>query len=230
MDLTIRNLWSIEIGNFQMYITESLRNLWIISGALILIAIFVRIKLKRFKQIPTGFQALLESIITIFEKYVRSFVGDRLAFLAYWFFTVFAFILISNISGLFFMRPPTADWSINISIAVVTLVLIHFCAIKTNAREHFRSLLRPVFLFLPINLIGEVSRPISLSFRLYGNIFSGLILTSLIYSMIPWFLMFGPPLIIHAYFDLFAGALQTFIFCTISLVLIGVFASNDETA
>jgi F-type H+-transporting ATPase subunit a len=228
MDLNVSNLWIIHIGDQPFAITETMRNTWIISGVLILFAIIVRVKLKNFKDVPSGFQNFVETIVDAFGGFVRGLVGEKMAFLANWFFMVFAFILLSNISGLFFLRPPTADWVTNIALAVVTLVLLHVMAMKNRGRAHIKALMQPIFLFLPINLIGELARPVSLSFRLFGNIFSGLILTSLIYTLTPIPVRFGIPIIIHGYFDLFAGILQAYIFCTISLSLIGVLAAPEE--
>jgi len=62
---------------------------------------------------------------------------------------------------------------------------------------------------------------VSLSFRLFGNILAGLILTSLVYSLLPVYLRLILPVALHIYFDLFTGILQTYIFCVLSLTFIG---------
>jgi F-type H+-transporting ATPase subunit a len=73
---------------------------------------------------------------------------------------------------------------------------------------------------LPINLISEIAVPISLSFRLFGNMFGGLVIMSMIYKMLPLFIRFWFPGILHIYFDVFTGFLQAFIFITLSITFI----------
>jgi len=228
MDLTVNNIATLRIGGVEIWITETMRNSWIISAALVLIAIIVRIKLKNFRDIPRGFQNAIEAIVEIFDRFVRESAGERLASLGNWFFMVFCFILISNISGLFLMRPPTADWTVTFAFALVTLIIIHYHAFKNKRMEHIKGLFKPIFLFFPINIIGELARPISLSFRLYGNVFSGMVLITLIYSLAPPFALFGFPLVLHGFFDIFAGVLQTYVFCIVSLSLIGVLSAPEE--
>jgi len=80
--------------------------------------------------------------------------------------------------------------------------------------------LQPIPIFFPLNLIGEIARPISLSFRLFGNVLAGTIFMSLVYALVPIYLRFALPAALHAYFDLFSGALQTYIFCVLSLSFI----------
>jgi F-type H+-transporting ATPase subunit a len=198
-------------------------------GLLIVFAVVVRIKLRSFEEIPKGFQNAVESIVEFFDNYLRSTVGEKLMFLGNWFFTVFIFVLISNISGIIpGIRPPTADWSLTVALSMVTFVLIHVIGVKYRKGEYLLSFFKPMFLFFPINLIGELARPISISFRLFGNILAGLIMMSLLYSMAPLLARFVFPAALHAYFDLFAGVLQTYIFVTLSLSFISSSSEADS--
>jgi F-type H+-transporting ATPase subunit a len=142
-------------------------------------------------------------------------------FLGNWYFMAFAFLLLSNTGGLLMLRNPTADWTMTFAFAIVTFTLIQVMAIKARGGRYLLSLLNP------LDLIGELSRPISLSFRLFGNILSGMILITLIYSLAPVFLRFIVPIPIHAFFDLFAGMLQAYVFCILSLTFIGVSAQKE---
>ena len=152
-------------------------------------------------------------------------------FLGPWFFTLFIFILVSNIGGIFpGFRPPTADWSMTIALALGTFVLIQAMGVKFRGAEYIKGLFRPVFLFFPINMIGELARPISISFRLFGNMLAGLIMMSLLYSLAPLVAKFGFPAALHAYFDIFAGMLQTYIFVTLSISFIADAAKANEGA
>ena len=198
-------------------------------GVLIALAIVVHIKIKSFTDIPKGFQNVIEALVEVFDNYLRTTVGDKLMFLGNWFFTVFTFVLISNLSGLIpEFRPPTADWSLTVALALVTFALIQAIGIKFRKGEYLRGFLSPMFLFLPINIIGELARPISLSFRLFGNMLSGLVMMTLIYSLFPIAARFVIPAALHIYFDIFAGVLQTYIFCTLGLSFVASAAESQE--
>ena len=228
MDININVHGVINIGGIEVWITDTTISTWIIMGILIAFAIIVRIKVSSFKDVPTGFQNVVEAIVELFEGYIRTTVGERLMFLGNWFFTVFIFVLLSNLGGIFpGFRPPTADWSVTVSLAIVTFVLIQVLGVRYRKLEYVKSLFSPMFLFFPINVIGELARPISISFRLFGNMLAGLIMMSLIYSVAPLFTRFIIPAALHVYFDIFAGVLQTYIFVTLSLSFI---AASSEVA
>jgi len=198
-------------------------------GILIVFAIIVRISIPRFKEVPTGFQNVVEGIVELFEWYIRTTAGEKLMFLGHWFFAVFLFILLSNIGGAVpGFRPPTADWSMTAPLAVVTFLLIQVIALKFRKGEYIASFFKPVFLFAPLNIIGELARPISLSFRLFGNLMSGLVMMSLIYYVAPVFVRFILPAVLHGFFDIFYGVLQTYIFCTLSLSFISASSQVAE--
>jgi len=228
MDFNIKNLWSINIGGTNFWITETIRNTWIIMFILILIALVVRIALARFADVPTkAFQNIVELSIESFGRYVGATAGNRVSGLAGWFFTVFAFILLSNTSALFRVRPPTADWATAVALAVTTFVLTHVMGFKYQKGRYLQSFFKPFAVFFPLNLVGELARPISLSFRLFGNVLAGVILIELVYALLPLFLSFGIPAFLHGFFDVFAGVLQTYIFCTLSLAFIGSAAYGE---
>ena len=230
MDFNIRNYAVLDIFGIELWITESLRNTWIIMAALILFAIIVRIALIRFKAVPKGFQNVVEALVETFDNFVEGAAGEKFLFLGNWFFMAFAFIFISNISGMFFLRPPTADWTVTFALAVATFILIHGVALKLRGRRYIKSLFEPNPVFFILNVIGEVARPIALSFRLFGNVLAGTILLTLMYTTAPVFLRFGIPAALHVFFDLFMGALQTYIFCILSISFISIAATETEEA
>ena len=235
IDLEIKNHAVINVFGFEIWITDTVISTWIIMGILITLAVIVRIKVRNFKDVPTGFQNVIEALVETFDGYLRTTVGDKLMFLGNWFFTLFIFILLSNLSGLFpGMRTPTADWSMTFGLALVTFILIQAIGIRYRKGRYLKDLFAPlpwwcpIPLFLPINLIGEVARPISLSFRLFGNMLAGLIMMSLIYALFPIFAQLIIPSFLHAYFDLFSGVLQTYIFVTLSMTFVSGAAEITE--
>ncbi|MCL2399470.1 MAG: F0F1 ATP synthase subunit A [Defluviitaleaceae bacterium] len=226
MDFNIAIVRVFEVFGIPIWITETLINTWIVMAVLIILAIVVRLKLT-YTDSPKGIQNVAEAIIETFDRFVRNTAGDKLAYLGNWFFAVFFFVLFSNFSGLF-LRPPTADWAVTFAMALATFVLIQVMGIKYRPKAYFKSFIEPFPVFLPLNLIGELARPISLSFRLFGNILAGMILMGLVYGLLPWFAVLGWPAFLHIYFDLAMGLLQTYIFTVLSLAFIGSMAGTSE--
>ena len=227
MNFDIKILRVLDIGGVELWITETIVNSWIIMGLLIAFAVVVRISLRKFRDEPKGLQNVVEAMVEAFDSFLKGSAGDKLQFLGGWYFMVFAFILLSNLSGLFGLRPPTADWTITFTFALATFTLIQVVGIKYQRGKYFKSFIEPHFLFLPLNIIGELARPVSLSFRLFGNVLGGMILMNLLYAMAPAFVLFIIPSALHFYFDVFAGVLQTYIFCVLSLSFIGVAAQVE---
>jgi len=220
LNFEIDVLWVWEIGGVEIWITRTIFNTWLIMAVLIAAAIFVRIKLRKFKETPKGFQNVVELSVEIFDNFMKNTAGDKLKPLGPWFFSVFALLLASCVAGLLGLRPPTADWATTFALAMATFILIQVMGIKHRKGEYLKSFFQPHFIFFPLNLIGELARPISLSFRLFGNMLAGLILMTLVYSLTPMLVQFGIPAALHAYFDLFSGALQAYIFCVLSVMFI----------
>lgn len=97
------------------------------------------------------------------------------------------FILLSNISGLFGLRPPTADYGTTFSLALITFVMIQYNNIKYNKLGAFTGLFQPIWFLFPINLIGEIATPVSMSLRLFGNVMAGTVMMALYYGLLPIF-------------------------------------------
>ena len=227
MDFNIKNLWVIDIAGVEVWITETVFNTWMIMLLLIAVAVFIRVKLRAFKEVPTGFQNVVEMIIEVFDNFVRNTAGEKCMYLGNWFFMVFAFVLVSNLSGILGVRAPTADFTTTFALALVTFMLIQVMGVKHRKGRYLKSFIEPNVVFFPLNLIGELARPISLSFRLFGNMLAGLILMSMMYGLLPIYLRFALPAALHAYFDLFSGILQTYIFCVLSMTFIATASSAD---
>ena len=228
MDFSVKNLWVFHIGGVEVWITETIVNTWIVMLLLIILAVVVRMKLQKFSDVPAGFQNAVEAIVEAFDGFVENSAGEKLIYLGNWFFMVFAFILTSNLSGLIGLRPPTADWTVTFTFALTTFALIQVMGLKYRRGAYVRGFFEPNFVFFPLNVIGELARPISLSFRLFGNILGGMILIALVYALAPIYTRFVLPVALHAFFDVIAGVLQTYIFCVLSLSFIGAMAATDD--
>lgn len=201
-------------------VTNTIIGTWIVMAILITLAIIVRIKLNSFKEVPTGFQNFIESIVEIMHKFCISAMGEKYSYFGAWFFTVFAFILLSNLAGLLNLRPPTADITTTAALGLSTFLIIHIFGILKSKGQYFKSYFEPLPFLFPLNIIGEFAIPVSLSFRLFGNILGGVIILGLVYELFPLYLRIGLPSVFHFYFDIFAGVLQSYIFCILSMSFI----------
>jgi F-type H+-transporting ATPase subunit a len=218
-DITSKILARFDVAGQEVWLTQTVVTTWVIMAALIIFAIIVRVKLKNFKDKPEGFQNVIEIGIENMYKLVVTCMTEKYDYFGKWFFGVFCFILCSNLSGLLGFRAPTADLSTTIAVALATFVMIHFMGIYTGKGSYFKSYIEPVPFLLPINLVSEIATPISLSFRLFGNIMGGMVIMSLVYSL-PRYLNFGIPAVLHVYFDVFAGCIQTVVFVMLSMTFI----------
>jgi len=162
-------------------------------------------------------------LVEMLGNLTKGALGEKLAFLGPYFFGVFVFVLVSNYIGLIpGLRSPTSDLATTLPLAVMSFCIIHYCAIKMRKGAYFKSYLSPVFVFLPLNILGELAVPLSLALRLFGNILSGIILIQIMYSMLPVVARFVLPNVAHGMFDLFAGFLQAFVFVMLSMTFVQV--------
>lgn len=230
MDFSIKVFGGMSVADgVYLLITETTRNTWIIMALLIAFGILVRIKSKNWNSTdkPTGLQNVIEMLIEAWEGFFRQNSSEKVFYLTPWFFSLFAFLLLSNMIGVVGLRPPTADWGMTFPLAFSSFFLFQYAGVRHRPKAYLKEIfLEPVFLFAPLNVIGEIARPISLSFRLFGNILGGMILLSLIYGVAPVLIRFLFPVPLHMFFDLAAGGLQAVIFTVLSLTFVGI-ASGD---
>ncbi|MFI3230001.1 MAG: F0F1 ATP synthase subunit A [bacterium] len=216
-----------QIGGIN--ITQTMMNTWILIAILTIVCVVIRGKISKFSDTPTTtFQNIIEFFIETMEDFTIQNMGEDYKHFASWFFGVFVFVLTSNYFGLLSFRPPTADLSTTLALALSTFALIHVMGIKVNGMgSYLKGYVEPMPVLLPINIIGEVATPISLSLRLFGNILGGTIIMGLLNNTLQQgniliqavgFGAITP--VLHAYFDIFAGFLQTFIFVILSMTFI----------
>ena len=151
---------------------------------------------------------------------VEAAMGKNAKFFANYIGTIFIFILISNFSGLLGLRPPTADYATTFALAIMTFSIITFQKFK---HQHVKGVLKglcdPWVFWAPINLIGDVAVPVSMSLRLFANVLSGVVIETLVYTLL-WNLALVWPAFLHVYFDLFSGAIQTYVFAMLTMTYV----------
>ncbi len=217
------------IAGFDL--TETVVNMWLVMAFIIIVAI---LSTRNLKIRPGKVQIIAEMVYKGIKDLLVSSMGEKnMGFLPYM-GSLILFLAITNISGVFGLRPATADFNTTFALAILTFILIQSNGIiHKGVGGYLKGYFEPMPFLFPINLIGEVANPISLAFRLFGNIIGGLIIMSLLYSGLSYisgaiinigvpFLAVGIPVAFHVYFDLFSGLLQSLIFTMLTMVFISM--------
>ena len=223
-DFSIQYLTDFELFGQKLSITTTHVCTIIVTALLILLAVLANKCVKKAKEIPGYFQNFLELIVDMLDNMVENTMGKNSRRFVNYISSIFLFILLSNISGIFGLRPPTADYGVTLPLGLITFALVHYNGVKKNKAGHFKAMFKPILLS-PINIIGEIAVPLSLSLRLFGNVLSGTVLMGLLYGLVPVLVGLGVPAVLHVYFDLFSGAIQTYVFCMLTMVYV-----NDKIA
>lgn len=170
------------------------------------------------KLVPTGVQncveILVEGLLSQFEKNV----GPKYRQVVPALLTLFLFILTANQLGLLptehLTASPTSDINTTLGLALAVTLLIHVLFIANQGvGKWVKHFFEPFPVFVLINLVEEISRPVTLAMRLFGNILAGEILLELLYALAPWLIP-----IIWIAFSVFVGVIQAYIFTTLSSV------------
>lgn len=211
----------IHIGGTTVYITSTHICLAIIMIVLLGFIFLVNKKIKDVdaSDTPGTIQNIAELIVEAVSNMASGIMGTNAGRFVNYIITLFMFVLLCNISGLFGLRPPTADYGITLPLGLITFMLIHYNGVKKNKSKHFTALFEPTPILFPINLIGEVAVPLSLSVRLFGNVMSGTVLMGLIYGLLYPYAI-GWPALLHCYFDVFSGCIQAYVICMLTMVYI----------
>lgn len=219
VDFMVHGIFSYELFGQTFWITTTHVAILIVMLLILVFAIAARIVISHAQEYPTGFQNVVEMVVEMLDKMVESSMGVHAKKFRNYIGSIFIFILISNISGLFGLRPPTADYGVTLPLGLITFAMIQYNNVKYNKFGAFTDLFKPIPVLFPINLIGEIAVPFSLSLRLFGNVLSGTVMMSLIYSLLAKFAI-GWPGFLHIYFDVFSGAIQTYVFCMLTMVFV----------
>ena len=228
IDFMIHGLFSYELFGHKVWITTTHVCVLIVMLVLIGFAFVINRKMKHATDVPDTLQNIAELIVEKLDGMVENVMGENSRKFKNYISTIFLFILFSNISGMFGLRPPTADYGTTLPLALITFVMIQYQGIKWQKWGKLKGLFEPIFLFFPINVISEFATPVSLSLRLFANILSGTMMMALIYGLLPKFLLRVWPAALHAYLDVFAGALQAYVFAMLTMVFIANAADLDD--
>ncbi|MCR4924615.1 MAG: F0F1 ATP synthase subunit A [Lachnospiraceae bacterium] len=222
-DFMIKGIFSYELFGHKVWITNTHVSILIVMLLILVFSIVVHGKIKKMDpyKAPPMLVNIAEFIMDFISNMTVGVMGSKAGKFVNYIGTIAIFILISNVSGLLGLRPPTADYGVTFPLGVLTFCLILFNKFKYQKPIGvLKGLCEPWPFWLPINLIGDVAVPISLSLRLFANILSGTVMMALYYALLPFFVKIGIPSVLHVYFDLFSGAIQTYVFCMLTMTYI----------
>lgn len=244
--------FEIPIGHYLLQINQTIVNTWAIMLLLIIILYFGTRKVSI--ENPSTFQLILEEYYRFIDKQFlanygqykekfRSFFAALFAFILFLNLSIFVFpyiIMVERVHGKVeikpFFRTATADLNTTLGLAILVAIIFITANIKRQGIVGLlKELSRPFVFMFPLNVIGEIAKPLNIAIRLFGNMFAGLVIIGVLYSMSfnnvlsgwTFNLLQGSfsfaviwPAFLQLYLDLFIGILQAFIFTTLSSVYI----------
>ncbi|MBI4492963.1 MAG: F0F1 ATP synthase subunit A [Chloroflexi bacterium] len=211
---------------FGLPVSNTVFSAWIVMALLVVFSILAtrRMSLER----PTGLQNLAEAILELWVGVIEQVAGRRGRRFLPLVVTSFIFILASNWFGVFpgfgelsWLRSPNSDLNLTAAMAIIMFIAIQVYALKANAIERVKEFLWPPALG-QLHIVTELSRPLSLSFRLFGNIFAGEVLLHTMLGIAPYvmFVFLG--------LELFVGIIQALIFSMLSLVFLTIATMHEH--
>ena len=195
-----------------------------------------KLKLLNIKEKPKGLAFLGVLYVETMTKLTVDNMGEKHGKkMAAYIGAVFIMIIVFNMSGLLGLSAPTSNFSVTLALAIITWIMIQWAKVSANGvGGYFKSFFEPFAPFVIPNVFGAIAPLISLSLRLFGNILSGTVIITLLYSFTAWLSAFVPLIggfnfigvvvapVLHLYFDLFSAFLQAFIFISLTSIMIAV--------
>jgi F-type H+-transporting ATPase subunit a len=229
-----------SLGFFQ--VTNSVLDTILVDG--IIIGILISIK-KNLTLIPGFFQNLIEMAIETLYSLTESVAEERAAKIFPYFMSFFIFILIANWSALIpgfstvgfyegkkltpLFRAATSDINVTFALALISLVATHFLSIKTIGIKDYLSRyfsLNPINLYVGIlEIIGEITKLISLSFRLFGNIFAGEVVLLTVGTLFAF--IFPLPFLL---LEVIVGLVQALVFSMLTMAFMAILTMPHHEA
>ena len=192
---------------------------------------------------PKGIVLLFMMAVDFLGNLIHSAVKEKSVAdkLIPYFLTIIFYIFLSNIAGLFSIECPTSNYSVTLTLAALTCILIEVCAFKVKGKKKYvKGWFEPFAPFVLMNTISKLATLLSLSLRLFGNILAGGILMSVIYQLFDQVSSLVPVIgqvnfvaiiiapVLHFYFDLFSGVMQAYLFTNLSANFIGNELPQEE--
>ena len=238
-----RIFFTIPMPLQDLPITESQINSFLVMISIIGLCLYMTHGLK--VKAETKRQVIVEWIVEKVEKLVNESMGEYFSGFAPFIAAIMALSAFSSLLSLFGLYPPTSDVNIVAGWSILVFVLITYYKLKGGPLKYFKGFLEPVPILAPINIIGEFATPLSMTFRHYGNVLAGTVISTLLASalqglsakVLGWLpgvladipvLQIGIPAVLSVYFDVFSGCLQAYIFAMLTMMYVaGGFSMDD---
>ena len=187
-------------------VSESVVVTWIIMAVFLLAAILLTRNLK--VENPGRGQLLLEFAVTWLQGIGDGIIGEEGKEYGAYLTSVLMYLGVANLIGMLGFKPPTKDLNVTAALALMSM-LIEFAGIrKKGIRGWLKSFTQPIAIVTPINILEVFVKPLSLCMRLFGNVLGAFVIMKLIECILP----VGLPVVFSAYFDLFDGLIQAYVF------------------
>lgn len=243
-----RIFFTIPMPIQDMLITESQINSWLVLIALFGLCKFLTHGIEENRR--DWRQIGAEWIVEQTEKLVNSNMDSIFAGYAPFIGAIMALSVFSSLSSLLGLYPPTSDLNILAGWAILVFALILKNKLKAGVGYYVKGFFEPIPVMMPLNIISEIATPVSMAFRHFGNVLSGSVISaliawalsgasSLVFGWLPGFLgdflggtfpllQVGLPAILSAYFDVFSGCIQAFIFAMLTMLYVSGGYPADE--
>ena len=196
-------------------VAESVVITWVIMAFMLILAICMTRNLK--VQNPGKRQVILETAVCGLQNMVKGIIGEEGAGYVPYLVTVIVYIGISNIIGLFGMKPPTKDLNVTGALAIMSIILIEYSGIHAKGVKRWaKSFAEPVAVVAPLNVLEIFIRPLSICMRLFGNVLGAFVVMELLKIIMPAIL----PIPFSLYFDIFDGLIQAYVFVFLTSLFI----------
>ncbi len=220
------------MNDFTLFepLSSAARSAIIIFVGLSLFFIIVGIKIKKMdpKKTPKGFLFGCIMLVDTFNNFISEYMEkDKFKFFGPYLFTIAIYLATANTISLIGLTPPLANLGVALAFTVLTFFAIKIAEFKyITVKKKISNLIGPVVfmapIMLPINIIGEVSTPFTMGLRLFVNLLSGVVIATMVYSVLHWVFGIVAGLFLHAVFDIFFGLIQAFVFLMLSTINISL--------
>ncbi len=198
--------------------TATIFNTWLIMVVLIVLALIIR---HRLQSQPGPVQRIAELYISAMDKLTKETLETTTRTYMPLVTTLFVFLLLSNWLGMIpGLVEPTKDLNTPLSLAIMGFFLTHTAAIRAKGiGPYLKEYTHPFIIMVPLNIVGELAKVVSISFRLFGNIMGGAIIITVVSWMV--YSLVLPPFL-YVFFGMFVGTVQAFVFTMLTITYIAV--------
>ncbi|AGB42339.1 F0F1-type ATP synthase, alpha subunit [Halobacteroides halobius DSM 5150] len=212
----------LQIANAP--IKSTVTTTWVIMALLAIFSWLATRNLEREPK-PGSLQNIAEAFVENISSLVETTMGSDMKKFTPYIGTLIIYLTIANIIGIvpgrdvLHLYTPTADLNTTFALAAITFFNIHYFGIKANGiKDYLKGYFEPMPLLFPLNIIGNLADPVSLSFRLFGNMMASVVIMGLLYGVVSLVI----PGLADLYFNLFSGVLQAFIFSMLTMTYISM--------